>query len=346
MFNFRLFSGKTFGWLIVSFFIFSAGTAAASAVNPSLAPKFGIVPANGFIFPYIYFTNTLSALRITDANRPYWVHTGEELDAIDRAISDQTSMLLNNDILIYYGHPYSRNMGILGRYSIEELSRQLSVTAAKYKEVNGGRNVKRAFYLIYGTVWPEGEIGILRRSTLMRYIEYALENDMLVFIDHQMGRHDPIQSLQRMFRYLHYPNVHLALDPEWRTNRPNIEIGHLTAEEINRAQQVMEDYIIANNLPGERMLMLHQFHYRMIRNRDNVRADFRRVRLVLCISGIGTPAQKRATYAAHGARSTNIPIKGFKLWYDFGFSGHTDNPLMTPTEVMSLEPRPFIIMYQ
>ena len=351
MFLFLLFSA---GILVIADTAADAATNDEAVTTPVMPPaarlelavNFGIVPESGFLFPYVYFTNTVNALRTIDTTRPYWVHTSEELGAIDRVISDQTSILLNNYILAYYGHPYSRFMGILGRYSIQELSRQLSVTAAKYEAISGNRGVIRAFYLIYGTVHPDASIGILRRSTLMNYINYALENDMLVFIDHQMGRFDPIASLQSMFRYLHYPNVHLALDPEWRTLRPNLEIGHLTAAEINRAQQVMEDYLIANDLPGERMLVLHQFHWAMIRNRPDVRADFRRVRLVLCISGIGTPNQKRATYYVHGTRSTNIPVKGFKLWYDFGIPGHTDDPLMTPEEVFALTPRPFIIMYQ
>jgi hypothetical protein len=41
-----------------------------------------------------------------------------------------------------------------------------------------------------------------------------------------------------------------------------------------------------------------------------------------------------------------MPVKGFKLWYDFGIPGHTDRPLMTPEEVMGLNPRPYVIMYQ
>ncbi|MCL1993715.1 MAG: hypothetical protein FWG66_12300 [Spirochaetes bacterium] len=355
MMKLRLISKKALSRLLPLFVfiaIFFAPLAAAASpaeaaqprqINP--ATKFGIVPQNGFLFPYIFFTDTVRTLAQNDNNRPAWVHTVEELERFDRIIQDQTSLLLNNYILSYYGHPYSRNMGILGRYSIEELSRQLSVTAAQYEAISEGRGVIRAFHLIFGTVHPDASIGILRHSTLMSYINYALENDMLVFIDHQIGRYDPIESLRRMFPYLHYPNVHLALDPEWRTLRPNIEIGHLTADEINRAQQAMEDYLIENDLPGERMLMFHQFHYRMVRELRDVRADFRRVRLIHNIAGIGSPQMKRNTYN-WGAAFTNIPVKGFKLWYDFGFAGHTDTPLMSPQDVFGLSPRPYIIMYQ
>lgn len=254
--------------------------------------------------------------------------------------------MANHDVVAYYGHPNSRNMGILGRHTIEELDELLTATAARYEEVSGGRQIRKAFYIIFGTVWPEGDIGILNHDTLMRYINYGIENDILVFIDHQIGRYDPIDSLKRMLPYLHYPNVHLALDPEWRTTRPMVDIGHVTADEINLAQQIMEDYLIENNLPGERMLVIHQFNRVMISNRMQVRADFDRVRLIHCMDGIGHPEMKRGTYAFN-AEAANMPIKGFKLFYNLGIPGAGfDNPIMTPQQVYALNPRPVVIMYQ
>jgi len=259
---------------------------------------------------------------------------------------EQNSVLLSSDILAYYGHPNSRNMGILGRYSIEELDKLLTELAAEYEKVSGGRRVVKAFYIIYGTVWPGGDIGILSNEILMRYIDYGLKNDILVFIDHQIGKYDPVDSLKRMLPYLKYPNVHLALDPEWRTLKPLYEIGSVTADEINRAQQVMEDYIIQNNIPGERMLVIHQFNYVMIKNRSEVKANFDRVRLVHCADGFGHPGMKRDSYAFN-ALASNIPIKGFKLFYNFNIPGAGyDDPLMTPKQVYELNPRPYLIMYQ
>jgi hypothetical protein len=286
-----------------------------------------------------------AAWNVEDSS-PYWVRTQTEQEARNRIATDYTSVLLNNDILAFYGHPRSQNMGILGRYSIEELDKRLSALARAYEAESGGRPVKKAFYIIFGTVWPEGEIGIIGEEILKRYVEYGLKNDVLVFIDHQIGRYDPIASLRRMLPWLQYPNVHLALDPEWRTTKPMQEIGYVTAEEINRAQQVMEEYIIANDIPGERFLVIHQFNWRMIRNRENVRSDFHRVRLVHCADGFGPPHLKRSSYA-YNAEVTNIPIKSFKLFYNFNIPGAGyDSPLMSPKDVYGLKPRPYIIMYQ
>jgi hypothetical protein len=302
--------------------------------------------AEDSLFPSIYFTRNLNELRAEEESKPYWVSSDTEIANRLQAQQDTTSILLNTDILAYYGHPLSKNMGILGWYPIEELDEKLSVLAEEYEALDETRNIQKAFYIIYGTVWPEGEIGILRESVLLEYIEYALQHDILVFIDHQIGRFDPIDSLRTILPYLRYPNVHLALDPEWRTDKPMEEIGRVTAAELNEAQRVMEQYIIENNIPGERLLVIHQFNSVMIQNRSQVRTDFERVRLVHCADGFGPPAMKRESYKANSL-ATNIPVKGFKLFYNSGRAGAGyDNPLLTPQEVLELDPRPYVIMYQ
>jgi hypothetical protein len=256
------------------------------------------------------------------------------------------SILLNNDVLAFYGHPNSVKMGILGRYSIEALDARLTKLAAEYRAVNGGRGVRKAFYIIFGTVWPQGEIGIINEQLLMNYINYGLSHDILVFIDHQIGRYNPADAVKRMLPFLQYPNVHLALDPEWRTTKPMQEIGTVTAEELNQVQKVMEEYLTAHQIPGERMLVIHQFNWRMIQNREQVRTNFRRVRLVHCADGFGPPHLKRDSYAFN-AQAVNMPVKGFKLFYNFNIPGAGyDNPLLTPKQVYELNPRPYVIMYQ
>jgi hypothetical protein len=299
------------------------------------------------LFPAIYYVDTIKTYRQEENFKPYWVASEEELTVEEPQVTEtDESILLNDDILAFYGHPQSERMGILGRYSITDLDVRLSELATEYRAVNGGRGVRKAFYLIYGTVWPAGEIGILRESILMEYIQYALERDILIFIDHQIGRYDPIDALKKMLPYLKYPNVHLALDPEWRTTKPMQEIGTVTANEINRAQQTMEDYLLEQNLPGERLLVIHQFNWRMIQDREKVKSDFSRVRLVHCADGFGSPSLKRASYA-YNAQAANIPIKGFKLFYNFGIPGAGyDYPLLTPKQVVELNPRPYVIMYQ
>jgi hypothetical protein len=295
-------------------------------------------------FPAAYFTEFLAARERVEAGRPYWVPGEAEIQA-HNALSSRESILLNSDILAFYGHPRSRNMGILGRFSKEELDEKLTALAAAY-QTEGGRKVRKAFYIIFGTVWPEGNIGIIADSLLEEYVEFALKNDILIIIDHQIGRFTPAEAMTRMLPWLRYPNVHLALDPEWRTLKPMEEIGTVSSEEINQVQRIMENYMIENHIPGERLLVIHQFNWCMISGREKVQSNFSKVRLVHCADGFGQPAVKRSSYAFN-AKADNMPVKGFKLFYNFGIPGAGyDNPLLTPKEVFELNPRPYVIMYQ
>jgi hypothetical protein len=309
------------------------------------------LPAQSQPFPALYFTDTVKTQNAQAAARLFWAASETELvepEPLPRAVAlpaAKPESILDSDILAYYGHPLSKNMGILGRFTKEETDLQLQMLADEYRAVNGGREVITAFYIIYGTVWPAGDIGILRESVLLEYIQYAQEHNMLVFIDHQIGRYDPVDALKRMLPYLAYPNVHLALDPEWRTTRPMEEIGSVTGAELNRIQQVMEEYIVEHHIQGERMLVIHQFNYIMIKNRFDVRTDFEHVRLIHCADGWGTAAQKLGAYA-YNAQAANMPFKGFKLFLPSATTNNVDTPLFTPKQVIELNPRPYLIMYQ
>lgn len=256
------------------------------------------------------------------------------------------SPMMNNDIIAFYGHPKTAVMGIVGQYKLPELDKKLVKFAASYDEANAERGVIPALYLIYGTCWPEGEIGYLNSETTKEYIEYALERGWLVFLDHQIGKYTVEESMNKLLPFLKYPNVHLALDPEWHTTKPMQEIGSVTADDLNQAQQMMQDYLIANDLPMRRMLVVHQFKPWMISQRDNVKTDFERVNLIHCADGFGNPHQKKASYKSN-AEAKNIPLKSFKLFSKPAIAGAGyDDPMMTPEEVLALEPRPVFIMIQ
>lgn len=256
------------------------------------------------------------------------------------------SPMMNKDIMAFYGHPNAASMGIIGQYSLEDLEPLLNEFAAQYDEANGSRGVIPALYLIYGTCWPEGEIGYLNSKTIKKYIDFAAERGWLVFLDHQIGKNSVEYATKELLPFLAYPNVHLALDPEWRTTKPMKVIGSVRADEVNMAQKMIQDYLIANNLPGKRMLVIHQFKPWMISQRSNVQSNFERVNLIHCADGFGSPGQKKDSYAMN-AEAQNIPLKSFKLFTKPAIAGAGyDSPIMTPKEVLALEPRPYLIMLQ
>lgn len=271
----------------------------------------------------------------------------EEGDSPQETLSQAgIPVLAHSQILAYYGRPGARSMGILGQYSKEQLAPMLEKLASEYDALNGDLGIVPAFYIIYGTCWPEGNIGYLSKAVVRDYIEFALARGWLVFLDHQIGKYDVIQSLETMFEFLSYPNVHLALDPEWRTTKPMKEIGFVTADEINRAQERLQEFLVANKITGPRMLIIHQFKPKMIMNRDAVKATYDQVILIHVADGFGNPQLKKSTYSMI-AQAKNIPIKGFKLFYPPTIQGAGwDNPLMSPQDVLMLQPMPLVIMYQ
>lgn len=253
----------------------------------------------------------------------------------------------DNYVVAYYGHPRSRLMGIVGRHPKPELAALLKETADSYNRLNPDRGVIPAIYLIYGTCQPEGRINLMSRSMVESYIEFAYDNGILIYLDHQIGRYSIEHAMETLLPFLKYPNVHLAFDPEWRTDRPMRVIGSVAAEELNSMQQMMQDYMIQNNIPGKRQLVFHQFDSRMIRNIKDVRSDYDPVILVHTTSGWGPPNMKLSTHRRN-ALVENIPYKGFKLWYYYSDKPgiHYDNPIMTPAQVLDLNPEPGLIIYQ
>jgi hypothetical protein len=124
------------------------------------------------------------------------------------------------------------------------------------------------------------------------------------------------------------------------------EIGSVTADEVNMAQKMIQDYMIEHAIPGRRMLVIHQFKPKMILNRGSVRSDFALVQLIHCADGFGSPTLKKSTYAQN-ALATNIPLKSFKLFLKPMVEGAGyDVPIMSPEDVFQLNPRPYLIMYQ
>jgi len=254
--------------------------------------------------------------------------------------------IANNQILAFYGKPDSKSMGILGLYSKEELAKLLDGYARLYDAGNGEMGVVPAFYLIYGTCWPGGEIGYLKDSVVQAYIDFAREKGMLVFMDHQIGKYPVDDAMRRLLPWLKYPNVHIALDPEWRTESPMREIGSVSADEINAAEAAMSEYMETEGLSGGKMLVLHQFQSKMIANRERVKSDYPGVLLIHTADGFGPPALKRASYYFN-SKAGNMPLKGFKLFFKTEVQGAGyDEPLLLPSEVLDLDPCPRLIIYQ
>ena len=182
--------------------------------------------------------------------------------------SEHTAYSGEELIVGYYGRPDAKSLGVLGQYSIEDLTPLIQAKADEYDKINGDQSVIPAYHLIYGLA--TGDPGRkkdyllpLSETKLMKYINAAQENGFLVIIDTQLGAETPLEAVTPVLKYLKYDSVHLAVDPEFEVNDldipPGRKIGHISGEQVNQVQSAMADYMNENDISGKKILMVHSF---------------------------------------------------------------------------------------
>jgi hypothetical protein len=253
--------------------------------------------------------------------------------------------LSNHQIVSYYGTPLAPGLGILGQGSQAEVIGWLRTQVDAYAALDPERPVQPALHLIYALAQaaPGADglyLGRLSDAIVEEYIALARENGLLLFLDIQMGRSTIAYEVGNVARFLAEPHVHLALDPEFAWGpgvTPVEDIGHLTAAQVNEAQAMLQGIAHENGLPGK-ILIVHQFRYSMLPDKSAIGA-YDGVELVIDMDGFGPPAAKLATYDAVITRDA-VQYPGAKLFYEH------DVPLMSPADVLALQPQPVVVIYQ
>jgi hypothetical protein len=254
-------------------------------------------------------------------------------------------LLPEHRLIMYYGFPENPNMGILGEHPPEELLPKLIEQKAAYEAVINDRPWKAGFELIASVAQrepgPDGKyVADTSGELLDRYTQFTEENDMYLLLDVQCGLKTPKEDYAGLERWLRYDHVHLAIDPEFHIlpgETPGIELGSIDASDVTEAQQWCVD--IANKYGTSRkMLLIHQFNVYSISNKDKIK-PMEGVDLVLNMDGFGPPHMKLDTWGVV-VQQQPIEYNGIKLFYG------QDEPLMTPAEIMALEPTPDVINYQ
>jgi len=139
--------------------------------------------------------------------------------------------------------------------------------------------------------------------------------------------------------------VHLALDPEFsmkRGGRPGERIGTLDASDVNYAIETLAKLVTDSGLPPK-VLIVHRFTRPMLTNAKQIRLD-PRVQVVINMDGWGPPWMKEDSYEAY-VYSEPVQFTGFKVFFknDVKQKPHL---LMTPDEILKLNPKPVYIQYQ
>jgi hypothetical protein len=177
-------------------------------------------------------------------------------------------------------------------------------------------------------------------SSIEHYIRLANDNHMLFFFDMQIG-HSPIQKeIERLWPYLQLPGVDLALDPEFDMppgGVPSQVFGRMYASEINGVINQLAQLVKTQHLPPK-TLIIHQFLQEMLPDWQKIQLR-NGVQVITCVDGFGSPAAKMDDYHMFNHEQL-IQFPGMKLFYNL------DKPVMTPQQVLALDPSPLMVMYQ
>lgn len=281
--------------------------------------------------------------------------------------SKAVSWLDNVTLLGAYGRAFgvAPILGRLGMYAnTNEMASDMEKFSTGIRALNGGKPVLIEIHLIYALAMPceaNSDCLLYLESAdphiVDDYIKPAQQRGWLVVLDTQLGRSDPVTQIQRMIDkgYLKYDNVEVALDPEFHVVpghlRPGIPVGTITAQQVNDAQALLDDYVQKEHLPHRKILMVHQFGDKlvndgvpfMIQNKTDVK-DYDNVDLAIIADGFGGPDAKVSKYnkMTDGEAYPFLHFRGIKLFppNPYETAGHYDKPMLTFRQVYGLDPTP------
>ncbi|WP_026695857.1 hypothetical protein [Peribacillus kribbensis] len=265
---------------------------------------------------------------------------------LEKGAADQTAGPLQKyRIVSYYGNPHSKQMGILGEYSPQVLMDKLKAQTKSYSEIDPKRPSIPAIELITTIAQRNpGEKGLYMHPTpsadIEQYAKLAKENNALLILDVQLGRDTVMNQVKSIEKYLKLPYVYLAIDTEFHVTEgqvPGVNLGHVDGRDVQEAVEYVSNLVEENNLP-DKVVVVHQFADKIISNKNAIQPT-KNVEVVLNNDGFGIAALKRSGY--HQLVQTQpIQYGGFKLFFK------NDKPLMTPKDVLELDPAPAFINYQ
>jgi hypothetical protein len=269
------------------------------------------------------------------------------------------SILPAHRIIAFYGNPLSKRMGILGELPPDKMLARLDKEVAEWQKADPSTPVQPALHLIavvaQGMPGRDGKYRLRMADTLLEKVaSWAATRNALLFLDVQVGQSTVQEELPRLIPFLKRPNVMLGIDPEFSmkprmdrkqhemvTDKPGARIGTMSSDDVNYAIGLLSDLVTKNNLPPK-VLVVHRFTHTMLTGAKKIRLD-PRVQVVINMDGWGAPWLKYDSYRVY-VEQEPVQFTGFKLFY------HNDaklgDPILTPAEVLLLNPKPHYIQYQ
>ena len=264
--------------------------------------------------------------------------------------SNAGALLPDHRIVAFYGNPLEKRMGVLGEYPKADMLARLDKEVARWAKADPSHPVIPALHMVVTTAQgAPGKNGLYRlrmRDSLVDAIYgWAKEKKGIFFVDVQLGKDNVQNEVPRLARWLENPDVHMAVDPEFAMAAsgavPGTKIGTMDAREINWVISWMDSLVKAKHLPPK-ILVVHRFTRKMVTNAKDIRPT-PNVQVVMDMDGWGPPWLKFDSYHDY-VKAEPVQFTGFKLFF------HNDtkkgDALLTPAEVLRLNPRPLYIQYQ
>jgi hypothetical protein len=182
-------------------------------------------------------------------------------------------------------------------------------------------------------------------SVVDEYLQAARQSKGLLLLNIQPGQSDFMTEVQRFERYLHEPDIGVALDPEWAMlpkQQPGKFYGQTTGGAINGVIDYLSGIVARDNLP-EKVLVFHQVNGYVVKDETAIRAA-PGVVVVKSVDGLGPKGAKVNTYNFLMRTNATGVHPGFKLFFDE--DRQNGGTLMTPAEVLALQPPPEYVMYE
>ncbi|MEM5590733.1 hypothetical protein AAHH67_01425 [Niallia circulans] len=267
-------------------------------------------------------------------------------ETLVKGADDQTDGPLKNHRLIaYYGHPNSTKMGILGEMEPDELMAKLKEQTQAYSDADPSRPAVPMIELISTVAQRDpGTDGKYYHPTspeqIDEYSTLAEENDALLMLDVQLGTDSVLNQVKLLEKWLKLPHVHLAIDTEFHVKEgqtPGVNLGQVDGAEVQEAVQYLTEMVKENNLP-DKIVLVHQFMDEALTNKEAIKPT-ENVEVALNYDGWGDSNTKMALYRKF-VRNEAVQYGGFKIFYN------KDKPVLSPEEVLKLDPSPAIINYQ
>jgi hypothetical protein len=339
-------TGSSTTWLVdpASGVTTAVGAVAAAGRDEALLPIDATDPRSG--------RERTMRIRDEDADRHVLLgdlaeDTGWQLETVleGEALPSGGFRLFEDERMVaLYGSVETGALGALGEQGLDATIDRVRSVAEPYGA--DGARVLPAFELITtiasASAEPTGDYS--RRTpieTLRPWVDRAADEGLYVILDLQPGRTDFLTQAQEYEELLLEPHVGLALDPEWRLEPDEVHLRQIGSVEAAEVQQVTDwlAELTRDNLLPEKLLVLHQFRFSMLPDRDTIEAPAE-LAMVVHMDGQGPIGTKYDTYDAITSGSEDQWLWGWKNFYD------EDTPTPTPEQVLDLDPLPVFVSYQ